>query len=214
MHNEGSFEEELVNLVIGSLSTSRESRCLEPEGGEPNSTPSRVIMTDRGRYLLTTHYGSASAFCFSFTYLQLVVDDYLMSYPKEMLDEVYSRDVSLKYLCQDERSYSREVNRYLDAKMHNVLALMTLLKVGWQSERRRRPKLFHELSVRCPSSLPDFSQLEQSLMDQYGRILGKMEAGDRLMSKLRSYQSGLRDRESGISKRLGEYYDSGCMVEE
>jgi hypothetical protein len=213
---DGGFEEDLFYLTLGSLSMSRESRCLEPEGGEKNSIPERVVLTDRGRCLMKSIPGHKSAFCFSFTYLQLIVDDYLMSYPIPMFSDIYIPDVSLKYLSADQLTYDREVLRYLDKKMHSVLAFLALLRTSFEIERKRKRSTFEILERESwyKEALPDFKIIERDMYFQFDKILKNIDPRQHLLNRLHEFSGLLNQNEPSLRRHLEEYFESGIKVVE
>ncbi len=134
--NEGKFDNSLVRLTLGSLSTSYESYCLEPEPTEEIAYKS-ISTTKRGESLLSGWDGYKTPFCFSFTYLQLIVDDYLMSYPKVIWEKIYEKDTNLAYLFGDANTYGHTNSIYLTKKMHCVLAFIYLLRITLEFERKK-----------------------------------------------------------------------------
>jgi hypothetical protein len=203
----GKFEENLVRLTLGSLSTSRQSRCLEPEAGE-KTIPSNVATTSRGRFLVSNWEDFGTPFCFSFTYLQLVVDDYLLSYPNVFWQQIYARDTNLEYLFSSPSEYGRSNRTYLEKKMKNVLAFLFLLRVSLEAEKKKRPELFNELSKSAPSIVPNFDALEISLMEQYRRILNPPQNWHTVLADLDVYASELQRDKNGLRKAIGQYFEA------
>ena len=215
LHDDGQYEEKLVNLTLGSLSMSRDSWCLEPGGGSINSTPSFVKLTDRGRYLMESPQESRAPFCFSFTYLQLIVDDYLMSYPHPLFNEIYVPEVNLRYLCEDRASYSTGLRRYLNRKMRAVLAFILLLRVSWTFEQARRRYLFENLERHYRNVIPDFQLIGTEMMNEFSRILRAFEPTGKELSDLHQYDARLhQEYEPRVRNYLERYYASNSQVEE
>jgi hypothetical protein len=208
----GRFDETIFNLALGSLATSTEFGCLEPEPGEPEVTQGRVHITARGTTLVSDWQRRSARFCFSFTYLQLIVDDFLMSYPLSVLDKIYIARIHLKYLFEDDETYAKENARYLEKKMHSVLALLRVLEISYKLEQRLRPALFSQLSARAPSILLNFDDIVTSLFDQFRRISGSFTHADELMAELQQYWRELC-ASPDLERQLTEYFASGSPIE-
>jgi hypothetical protein len=209
----GGYEDGLVRLALGSLSMSRESRCLEPEPGE-KTIPSRIAMTTRGKFLVSEWGGYQAPFCFSFTYLQLVVDDYLMSYPKCIWKQIYTKDANLEYLFADASIYGRMNRQYLLDKTRCVLAFLCLLKESLQFERRRRPKLFKELEAISKNIVPDFDVIENVMFQQYQRILAPLQDSEKILSDLKEFSQELKKDSFDMKKTFNNYFENPVHVED
>lgn len=185
----GDFDDTLFRLALGSLATSREFGCLDPEPGE-YSIPGRVQITDRGATLVSEWRDRGVPFCLTFTYLQLIVDDPLMSYPLSMLSKIYISQIDLGYLFADEATYINRNSEYLELKMKSVLALLRVLETAYGCEEELRPRLFSQLKERSPSVLLNFNSIVESLFDQFRRIsrtFSDTTKASMLMTDLRRY---------------------------
>jgi len=210
----GTFDETLFNLALGSLATSSEFGCIEPEPDGHELIQGRVHITARGATLVSKWQHRGALFCLSFTYLQLMVDDFLMSYPLSLLDKVYLRGLNLAYLFEEDASYAKHNADYLEQKMHCVLALVRVLQVTYKLEQGLRPELFARLSAKAPSILLDFDGVVGSLFDQFRRISGTFSHADaeRLMANLRQYWAELR-ASPDLEIQLKAYFASGSPIE-
>lgn len=208
----GRYEEELFQLTLGSLCTTKESGCLEPAVGE-KTTPSKVKPTERGKAVLAEGR-DAVPFCFSFPYLQLVVDDYLMSYPIDYASEVYFADVDLDYLFRDDNTFTKIGKLYLSVKMRSVLAFITLLDVSLKVERGLRPDFFKALDKEAPGSIPNFQAIFVALSNEFRRILDSYGDGKEMYSDLVKYGKKLDMMRAGLEDSLKEYYLSNVRVDQ
>lgn len=207
----GGFDEKLVQLVLGSLSMTRESRCLEPEPGE-KSIPARVAATARGRYLMSRWEEYKTPFAFSFTYLQLIVDDYLMSYPSTIWKEIYRTDTSLEYLFADMPTYARDLVPYLRKKVHAVLAFVHLLRISLSIERSYRPELFKILDAQ-ERVVPDMDAVEKSLWMQFDRIFSATPTARRMIvNEANEYRNKL-SHNTAVREQLESYFQSNVLIE-
>lgn len=210
----GGYEEHLFNLVLGSLCTTKESRCLEPEAFE-NTTPRRVAVTSRGKALMSSWDNDSTPFCFSFIYLQLIVDDYLMSYPVTIYPRIYNEGLDLEYLFETSEEYGRKSRDYLLGKMHCVLAFCLLLKTSYEVERQKRPALFLEIRKFLPRILPDFDEVVSSLLMQYKKILSMFPHSESIYQGMCKYWGDtLKNSSEDVRVSLEKYYDSYITIEE
>jgi hypothetical protein len=208
----GGYEDHLFRLALGSLSTSREFSCLEPEP-ERDAVPRRVKLTSRGRTLLRSVFNTEVRFCFSFNYLQLVVDDYLMSYPRKALNDVYTRTENLGYLFGSSAFFEKANSTYLDKKMHCVTAFIKVLEESYSQEESYRPVLFEHFRQETPSVLVEWHKLVDAVFDEYERILSHHQAKKSVVDKLRSMWRRLEDR-GEIRADLRDYFARRPLVEE
>jgi hypothetical protein len=186
----GGYEDFLFEFALGSLASSREARCLEPVPSEKD-IPQFVSAMPRGAYLVSKWGDYRVPFSFSFTYLQLVVDDPLMSYPSCIASEVYLPEENLRYLFSDKVSYGRMNPVYLEKKMKAVLAFILVLEASLEVEREHRKALFEGLERTSNQIVPDFSAIKKDLHIQYHRITSTL--GDPLiMDRMTGFERDIR----------------------
>lgn len=208
----GHFDETIFLLALGSLATSEEFGCIEPDPGGFTSLR-RVRITERGKALVSQWGDIKAQFCFSFTYLQLVVDDYLMSYPTSMFKKIYVADIDLKYLFEDDLKYSKKNGDYLKAKMRCVLAFLKVLKESYKQEEELRRPLFDHLKNTSPTVLLDFDELKNSLFEQFRRITTAFDRTQQLMGELQRYWDDI-ERSPESAEQIKRYFSSNAMIEE
>jgi hypothetical protein len=209
----GGYEEHLFNLALGSLCTTKESRCLEPEAVE-NCMPRRVRVTSRGEALMKSWENDKMSFCFSFNYLQLVVDDYLMSYPISIYPRVYNEGLDLEYLFEVSDEYGKKSRDYLLGKMYCVLAFCSLLSISYEVERGNHTELFVEIRREVPEILPDFDEIIGSLLNQYKKIMSLFPSADSQYKRMCEYWETLKRGSEGVREQLVGYYNSAATIEE
>lgn len=213
----GGYEEHLFLLTLGSLCAVNESRCLDvdhPLGS--GSSMRRLKATPRGLYLvgstsIRTDLGRTVEFSFEFEYLQLVVDDYLLSLPKQWIDSIYV-DANLGYSLKDARTYGEKSWEYLQKKTRAVLYFVRLLEASYEWERRFRPGLLDSQSGRALA--PDFDRIGASLLMTYDNILGHFERhGPDHAEQMRALWSRLR-KDASFDDFFGRYGESGTKMTE
>lgn len=210
----GGFDETIFSLALGSLATSTEFGCVELEPVGTELTQGRVSATTRGTTLVSNTQHSGARFCFSFTYLQLIVDDFLMSYPKLALKKIYTPQMNLGYLFKEEDIYARENAHYLEKKMRCVLTLLRVLELSYKHEEQLRSELFAVLRDEAPSVLLIFDDVVKSLFHEFRRISHtlKHEKSEKLMRELRQYWQEL-DESTDLERQISDYFASGVPIE-
>jgi hypothetical protein len=207
----GDFEDALYRLALGSLATSREFGCLEPQPAERH-TPRRICLTSRGRALLERSTKGRNRFCFTFSYLQLLVDDYLVSYPKTITDRIYFPAVDLGYLFAEQESYARRNRDYLAIKMKAVLTLVKVLEESYKQEEILRAHLFRHLKESFPDVLVDFRELIEHLFYEFEKISTTFVDAKLFMDNLKSYWHEL-GQSNEPRESLASYFERRPRIE-
>ena len=166
------FEERIVRLALGSLAMVNESRCIEIAGASREDCHDNVVkLTSRGRMLIGLHPTHRRPYCFEWSYLQMVIDDHLLSLPREWADQI-AVDTSLGFALKDEDAYYSAMASDLRKKLPATLTFVRVLEAAWSEECRTRPLLD---AVRDEIG-PDFSVIYSSL----GRTIRAVTAQARL----------------------------------
>lgn len=135
------FEDKIVRLCVGSLNMVNESRCIEIIGAAKDDCHENLVrLTSRGRRLIGSNDNQMFPYCFELSYLQLVIDDHLLSIPKQWAPSVCV-DSSLRYATSTGDKYSKLVRRELTVKFPAVIRFIRVLEAAWQYECKLRPKL-------------------------------------------------------------------------
>lgn len=165
---DGGFQEHAFRLALGSLCTVDESWCLDVEYVGSDSYLRRVRATDRGRFLVSDAKSRDWVeFCLTFEYLQLVIDDYWLSFPEPWYSDIYVH-ADLGYSLKDAGTYGKENWEYLRQKSKAVLYFLRVLEASYQWEQSQRPKLFAAHKGRRL----EFGIIAESLLDEYEGIFG------------------------------------------
>lgn len=165
------YEDHLVRLVIGSLSTPNKSGCISVNYPNHSISSRELSLTRRARALTREKHSKVLPgipFCFSFDYLQLVADDPLMSYPKQWADDIVPTGISLDYTLRERDEYHRAALDYLRKKMPASLVFLQILESSWEREKNFISDL-GEATVRRIA--PNFDQIRSSLLAAFGAIL-------------------------------------------
>jgi len=212
--DKGGYDDTLFRLVVGSLATTYESKCIDPEPNE-DRPPLKVSITDRGKFLVTEWKKARnSKFCFSFSYLQLVVDDYLMSYPKMIWKDIYVRGVDLSYLMQPKDVYAEKSVQYLKEKMRAVLTFISVLKDSYEVERHKRSKMFEYIIEEGYSIDVNIEEIVDKIFMEYTDIMKSIHQGSQIMKDLRAHWERISNNKD-LSKCLGRIVeDANKFIEE
>lgn len=160
------YEDGIVRLCLGSLAMVNESRCLEIIGSAKDECHDNLIrLTSRGRLLVGEDPRYKFPYCFEFSYLQLVIDDHLLSIPIERSREI-AVDSSLSYALDDGDKYYARMHSDLIKKLPATLVFLRVLKAAWSSECITRPKL----AGVAASIGPDFEHIYSNLRGAIGAI--------------------------------------------
>jgi hypothetical protein len=160
-----SFEEKIVRLSIGSLNMVNESRCVEIIGAAKDDCHENLVrLTSRGRRLIGSKDDQRFPYCFELSYLQLVIDDHLLSIPKQWTQSVCV-DSSLRYATSVGDEYYKLVHRDLAVKFPAVIRFVRILEAAWQYECKLRPKLAAALTLA-----PNFELIYDRLRDAISSV--------------------------------------------
>ena len=175
----GFYEPHIVSLVLGSLSQVETSHFLNyefnpDEAASGNWRIESISLSSRGEYLLGLLEGQdGEAFIDSFTYLQLIVDDYLLPLPKSIAKDFhYQENVNYRYLATDD--YGQKVISVLEAKIPQVIRFLDILKVSLGCERKEFSGAFDRIEEELADSggIPQIDSIEKQVLRDLHRIQG------------------------------------------
>ncbi len=207
----GRYEEHLFRLALGSLSTSTEFGCLKAiPSNHPDSV--RVQITERGKALFSRSDRDNSPFCFTFNYLQLVVDDYQMSYPRSIFDQVYVKGIDLGYLFAEELTYHNRNADYLARKMKCAFAFLKVLEESYKLEMGFRQAMFNHFRHESPAVLLDFDRILDRLFEEFRRISSPMPNSDKFFVEIMTYWKKLKV-DTRTRDELKQYFSEKVPIE-
>lgn len=140
------FERPVTELCMGSLAQVDISGVLEPEFGTSLDGQRLAIrdikLTNRGMLLL-------ERFAFDFTYLQLIVEDYMLEFPDLVFSEFkYFDEINYQYLLQQYDDYQHRATEMIIIKCRQVFYFLLILEVTYKYEKIRRNVTFEKLFAR------------------------------------------------------------------
>lgn len=164
--DELNFEERLVRLALGSLAMVNESRCIEIHGVAQDECHENLVrLTTRGQILVGAHPNYRFPYCFELSYLQMVVDDHLLSLPKPYSSRI-AIDTSLNYAFESNETYHHRMRSDLTAKLPAALTFARVLEAAWNAECLYRPKL----AASAATLGPNFESVFGNLRDTIRRV--------------------------------------------
>ncbi len=174
----GGYEDSLVRLVIGSLVSTNESRCIDvnPTTEVSGHSDPELTITNRGRQIVTPSqtFGSDDVdFCFEFSYLQLVIDDVLLSLPKDWISQIATQ-FDYFYLFAPDNEYGRKTLEIVKSKAKSVIIFLDILSASLTVEMKNKP----ELNTLLDSSgiIPNMKHVRDNLLVAVTTVLSKLES--------------------------------------
>lgn len=157
--NEFGFEDSLVRLALGSLAMVNESRCIEICGAAQDECQDNAVrLTSRGQVLVGNHGSYDQPYCFELSYLQMAIDDHLLSLPREFT-KLIAVNTSLAYALEDDSKYLRRMTADLRKNLSATVYFVRVLEAAWNNECRSSSKL----AASSRSLGPDFEKIYESL---------------------------------------------------
>jgi hypothetical protein len=164
--SDGYYESHIVELALGSLAQVDGSYCIEPIFDQKSLAGAGISnydisMTDRGSFLI-------ERFAFDFTYLQLIVEDFMLELPAARELRSFLSDFDLpenldyRYFLrrfEDYRGQSLQMIRY---KAKLVAKFILILEAALDIEIERRSAVFRKL-MEQDFELPDFQRIRSDL---------------------------------------------------
>ncbi len=201
------YEEHLVRLSLGFLSDPNSSSCLDivmPDRIKRNEEILRV--SSRGA-LLVNERGNREPLCFSFDYLQLVTDDYLLAMPSTVARDIFV-DADLGHTLKDGHEYARGSRQVLAAKIPAVIRFFMVLEASFRAEMGHR-----QAEDAVAKLAPDFKLIGEQLMTSIEKVLVKFDdMGSMLQSSPPRNIWNDQALRTSIRKAVDAYYDSPAQV--
>jgi predicted MPP superfamily phosphohydrolase len=160
------YELSLVRLALGSLSDPSNAACFTI--AHPDLLRRYIEdleLNSRGKRLVIEQLND-SPLCFSFDYLQMITDDFMLALPKSISKKV-SVKANLAHSLKPGEQYSKGARDTLNAKIPAVLWFFRVLELTFENEavfRGNKSKLL-DLGL-----VPDFVQLRASLFRTINRV--------------------------------------------
>jgi len=167
------YEDHIVKLCVGSLTTPNHFSCVSLDFGINTDPLSRSLsLINRGKFLLDPHPQSRrdTPFCFSFTYIQLLSHDHMLSLPKEYFP-TRRQTPDYAYLYSVDSEYHKDFKEMIDDRSPIVIRFLTMLEASLEIEFERAPELKKAL-ISSGVQLPEFKEIFASLDEEVNGIVG------------------------------------------
>lgn len=141
--NGRAYSEDLVRYVLGALTETPSAELIEVDiGADGDGGRTGFVrdmgLTRRGEYLLTD-------FSATFSYFQMVVDDWRLLIPKKLKGDFGYLDPDYSYLVASDDDYGSQVKKIVERKGQQSLKLAVLLDECLKYERRLYPNVFERI---------------------------------------------------------------------
>ena len=138
--NGKAYSENLVRYVLGALTEAPASELVEVDiGADGDGGRTGFVrnmgLTRRGEYLLTN-------FSSTFSYFQMVVDDWRLLLPRTLIDDFKYLDPDYSYLVSSDQEYIGHVRRVVVGKGKQSLKLAILIDECLKFEHKLYPNVF------------------------------------------------------------------------
>lgn len=170
---DGFYDDRIVRLCLGSLSQVEKCHALDFEffpknQNEPHAHVQSIALSSRGQYLFDK--GEAEApFVDSFTYLQLISDDYVLPLPKCMFPKFeYVDGMDYGYLAAHD--YGDRVIKMLKAKIPVVFHLIDILRVSLEWEKKAFKNAFARIKDEPEITVPSVDAIEDQVKGDLQRL--------------------------------------------
>lgn len=162
--NRRAYSEGLVRYVLGALTEVPAAELIEVDVGADGDGGRQgfvrnLYLTKRGDFLL-------NSFCKTFSYFQMVVDDWRLLIPEALRSDFEFLEPDYKYLVAPDGDYGRQVRQVIERKGLQSLKFAILVDRCGQHERALYPKVFERLAqngVELPTDDFFFSAVRSDL---------------------------------------------------
>jgi hypothetical protein len=214
-HSIGGYERHLILYTLGALCESNKFRCAEIDYSFPicNINKRRIALTNRGRFMIETDqnmfFGKTdkAEFCFSFIYLQLIIDDLFLSIPEPWFSKVY-KNINYSYLYENDEHYGEESWKHVSEKATAVLYFLRILKASLSAEKTLRSDMFDLLSKKGVSV--DFCNIEKSVLVELKHLYSAFKKNESY-ELLNNIWTNI-DKDNQFDKFFTEYYQERVLV--
>lgn len=189
----GSYERELVELVLFSLCEVRHGRLIRPsidffENGALKMNG--LAVTARGAHALKNEV------FWSFQYLAMVVEDNWLEVPNS-ISGVFDNPMGVLHLGKSSQaSFERRYTDYLYEKARTVPAFIVLLWAVFEAEKKQNRKVFESLVARGVE-MPSFERVISRCREQLVEMLdeGRVKERAEILKKFDEWSGRKRRRE-------------------
>lgn len=161
------YDQSIIKLCLGSLTDSLCSNCitvergLHPDRNRESLMILRLSLNARGKHCMREVFDR-------FSYLQLVVEDYLLPLPR-CVEGFFSIErfhrLNYSYLVEGSNEYQARTIEMVRLKAEQILLFLTVLEKSLKWERKYFEGVFDHLDKRNVE-LPDISAIRKSIIEE------------------------------------------------
>ena len=208
---DAGYNETLVKVALGSLVTS-EFYCINIDNETHVKDRVKWLKpTERGMALVSKNFGlsamdSQCEFCFSFVHLQLVVEDYLLALPKNIIREMEPiGDYSYIYL--KDSSYGPKASAVIRNRAKAAMWFLKVLDASFKCEIEEN----QEKSKRFENYYPDLKIAKKSLIEEI-KSVGVAIDSNEIIVELDSEVASYEDDVFELERFFRDYYKRGVSI--
>jgi hypothetical protein len=166
-----AYEPWIVALCLGSMAEVNKSHVIDFQFAPNNDTfeVQQIMLSNRGWRLLGYVDGGATPardfFIDSFTYLQVIVDDYIMLFPRSMLPHFAYDGLDYGYFSASPSEYGAMAKRMVVKKIRQVAVFLDILEIALRYERMAFGAAFARMedAINIPSMSEIRSRFKSSI---------------------------------------------------
>lgn len=169
-----------------------------------------ITATQRGREMFSLFHNTE--FCFSFNYLETILDDGWLSFPKPFFEKLYDEKSDYQYLYTTGKEYHKKAIETVNTKVRKAIYFVNILKGAYDEEIRHRKAELDKIAINN-ELIPDFDRIIQSLISSsqsYRTKLNNPYSKEEIES-IRKISFDLKS-DNSIADFFRKYYDSGVKV--
>jgi hypothetical protein len=203
---DGLYEDHIVRLCLGSLAQVEKCHLVDFTFATRNREDapwvvSEINLSERGQFFMGVGNLKETPFVDSFTYLQVVVDDYVMPLPRSVVaDEFAWKDhLDYGYLAAPRREYAHAVINMLALKVRQVWVFLDVLRIALACEKVRYHRVFENLAG-LGIRIPDVDEITKHVTDDLLRIENGLNRDDKLVFDHRHLVPSTKTREGYMAR--------------
>ncbi len=170
--NDKCYEDSIVRLCLGSFAHVDCSYVVDIEFApckedRASHVVSEINLSNRGNRL-------AKSFVDSFTYLQLIVDDYYLPIPRCVGEHFKYDNIDYGYLVESSSVYRESLNRMLQKKIKQVYVFLEILRVSLEYEKEAFSDVFEQLN-KYKIPIPNVDDIEKRVRYDLDKIMSRFD---------------------------------------
>jgi len=209
------YEDHLVRLVVGSLCTPHHFKCIDVKYASEELVRRNLKLSTRGNALIGDPLSKSQLlnkpFCFSFDYLQLMIDDPWLRYPKDWANKIAISEGDIGHTLKPKKIYIDGSKKNLSKKIPAILQFFRVLIASWNTEYEHRIRKLPEDMISYIS--PNFEFAKNELFLGIKNVLYSFDhEGQELYSNMeKSWDVMIQDQR--YEKWWADFYNIDLFVD-